>query len=48
MPKYTVKNTETNIVSDLPLMSWNELQKFLTDNPTYKQVLTVPGFVKVN
>lgn len=48
MPYYVVENTKTKVVSDLPLMSWNDLQKFLSDNPTYKQVMTVPGFVKVN
>jgi hypothetical protein len=47
MPRYTVENTETKVVSDLPLMSWNDFQTFLSDNPTYAQVLTVPGFVKV-
>jgi hypothetical protein len=48
MPMYVVENTETKVVSDLPRMSWTELQKFLGDNPTYRQVITPPGFVKVN
>ena len=48
MPFYVVKNTETEVVSDLPQMSFRDLQKFLLDNPTYQQVLTPPAFVKVN
>ena len=48
MPMYVVRNIETNVVSDLPRMTWAELQKFLSENPTYQQVMTVPGFVKVN
>jgi len=48
MPFYVVENSETKVVSDLPQMSWAELQKFLGDNPTYTQVLTPPAFVKVN
>jgi hypothetical protein len=47
MPMYIVENTETKVVSDLPRMSWTDLQKFLSDNPTYKQVVTAPAFVKV-
>jgi len=48
MPFYVVENTETKVVSDLPQMSFVELQKFLTDNPTYSHVITPPAFVKVN
>lgn len=48
MPYYVVENTETKVVSDLPLMSFVDLQKFLSDNPTYQQVLAPLGFVKVN
>jgi hypothetical protein len=47
MPFYVVENTETKVVSDLPQMSFSDLQKFLADNPTYKQVIAPLGFVKV-
>lgn len=48
MPQYVVKNLDTRVVSELPLMSWEQLQKFLSDNANYEQVLTKPAFVKVN
>lgn len=48
MPFYVVENAETKVTSDLPQMSWDDLQKFLSDNPTYQQVITAPSFVKVN
>lgn len=48
MPQYLVENTETKIISELPIMSWVDFQKFLTENPTYTAVLTKPAFVKVN
>lgn len=48
MPQYLVKNLETHVISELPLMTWNDFQKFLSDNPTYQPVLTKPAFVKVN
>lgn len=48
MPFYVVENTDTKVISDLPQMSFADLQKFLSDNPTYQQVITPPAFVKVN
>jgi hypothetical protein len=48
MPFYVVENRESKVVSDLPQMSFADLQKFLSDNPTYQQVITPPAFVKVN
>jgi hypothetical protein len=48
MPQYVVKNLDTQVVSELPLMSWDDLQTFLSDNVNYEQVLTKPAFVKVN
>jgi hypothetical protein len=48
MPQFIVKNLETLVVSELPLMSWDQFQKFLSDNSNYEQVLTKPAFVKVN
>jgi hypothetical protein len=48
MPQYLVQNSETKVVSELPLMTWKDFQKFLTENPTYTPVLTKPAFVKVN
>jgi hypothetical protein len=48
MPQYLVKNIETQVVSELPLMSWEQLQKFLSENTSYEPVLTKPAFVKVN
>ncbi len=48
MPFYVVENIETGAHDNLPNMSWADLQKFLRENPTYKQVVTAPAFVKVN
>lgn len=48
MPYYVVENTETKEVQPLPLMTWNQVQKFLADNPTYKLAPTAPAQVKVN
>ena len=48
MPQYLVENTETQVVSELPLMPWSEFQKFLAENPQYTLSLTKPAYVKVN
>jgi len=48
MPFYVVENTITGAHDNLPMMSFVQLQKFLSENPVYKQVLTAPAFVKVN
>jgi hypothetical protein len=48
MPQFLVKNIETEVVSELPLMSWTDYQKFLSENSNYEPVLTKPAFVKVN
>lgn len=48
MPQYIVKNIETQVVSELPLMNWNDFHKFLSENPNYERVVTKPSYVKVN
>ena len=52
MPYYQVrntllKNTLTDAVESLPMMTWAQLQKFLEENPHYQQVPTAPAHVKV-
>ena len=48
MPFYVVKNTESQIVSNLPQMSFADLQKFLRENHAYELVISAPAYVKVN
>jgi hypothetical protein len=49
MPFYTVRKKEQpEIVSPLPLMKWEELQQFLSDNPEYEQVIVNAPAVKVH
>lgn len=47
MPYYSVRLKGTHEVQNLPLMTHEQLQKFLTDHPQYEQVIESPGFVKV-
>jgi len=47
MPFYSVREKGTEIVQPLPQMSFAELQKFLSDNPQYEQVIEAPAAVKV-
>lgn len=47
MPFYTVRKREGGEPQALPRMSYEQLQKFLTDNPEYEQIIDRPGFVKV-
>ncbi len=47
MPYYTVRKKDGGEPQSLPLMSYEQLQKFLSDNRDYEQVIDVPGFVKV-
>ena len=48
MPHYTVITRDTKQISDLPLMSFEDLQKFLGDNQNYELVMTQGPSVKVN
>lgn len=48
MPFYLVREIETGKVSELPRMSWDQLQTFLQENPQYEQAMTAPAMVKVN
>lgn len=52
MPYYAVRLRSTDgrveEVQKLPLMSFEQLQKFLADHPQYEHVIETPGMVKVN
>lgn len=44
LPTYTLKNTKTDEVKDV-ILSWEELQKMLQENPDLKQVLQAPKII---
>jgi hypothetical protein len=48
MPYYSVRRKSSDEILDLPMMSWNDLQKFLNENQEYEVAPTHPAFVKVN
>ena len=49
MPFYAVRKKEKpEVISNLPMMKFEELQKFLSDNPEYEQVIEAPAAVRVH
>ncbi len=44
MPTYILRNTETEELYE-EFCTWDELEKFLKDNPKFKQVPTAPALV---
>lgn len=49
MPFYTVrKKDKPEVISQLPLMKWEELRIFLKDNPEYEQVIANAPAVRVH
>lgn len=49
MPFYAVRKKENpEVISNLPMMKFEELQKFLSDNPEYEQVIINAPAVRVH
>jgi hypothetical protein len=45
MPSYTLLNTNTDEQTEQFFRSYVDKDMFLEENPTYKQLLSTPGFV---
>lgn len=48
MPFYSVREKDSERVLDLPMMKFEELQKFLVENPQYEQVISNAPAVRVH
>lgn len=48
MPFYTVRKKGSDVVQNLPMMKFEELLKFLLDNPEYEQVIANAPAVRVH
>lgn len=48
MPFYQVREKDSDRVLDLPMMKFEEFQKFLADNPQYEQVIANAPAVRVH